>query len=330
MEKKKQIFLWYGQNNFDLQQTMQQWMSLFEKKYSGFNIVRLDVDEKQVKGKFVTDLKTALQVDSLFGANKLIIVKNLLIPANLKEEVEELLFSSLEKISDSFFLIFVQDKKPDARSKVFKFLKSLEKTNLVEIKEFLAPRPFELNNWILKRVEYYKGKIENKAVEMMSALVGPDLWLLDSEIQKLIAYAEDGMISADDVKKMVKGKYNEDIFQLMDAISQKNKVKAWKLIRDQLDSGANEIYLFTMLVRQFRLLRQIKIFVTEKKVSDSQIIARELKIHPFVVQKILGQVSSFSLDQLKEIYRQLLEFEIGLKNKNFKFNLLFDKFITQL
>jgi DNA polymerase-3 subunit delta len=116
----------------------------------------------------------------------------------------------------------------------------------------------------------------------------------------------------------------------MDVIGQKDKAKAFNLMTDQLASGANEMYLFTMLVRQFRLLRQVKELLAQEKLASNFEIAKRIGCHPFVAQKIVNQVNYFTLEGLKKIFSQLLEIEHQMKTTGNSFRLMFDRFIVNL
>jgi len=264
----------------------------------------------------------------LFSNNKLVILKNFL-DIKLNKEVQELLIDSIQKVSTGFFVIFIETEKPDARGKLYKEIKNLEKKNLVEVKEYVLPRNQELVAWVKKRAQAEKAVFQPKALELLVAMVGNDLWQLDAEIKKLAHYKKEQEINAEDVDLLVKGKFNDDIFQLMDAIGNKNRKRALKLFQDQIDSGANDVYLLTMLERQFRINLQIKEVLNEGVAMPNQ-IATELGLHPFVVQKTMQQCQGFSLPQLKDIYKKLLDFEIKLKTSKINFELLFDLLIVGL
>ncbi len=329
-DETQQLFLWYGENDFDIFQKMHYWRNAFEKKYGNINIFSFDLSQAGTKDKFNNDLKNALQVNSLFGSNKLVVLRNFLQNnAKLDEEIYNLIAQSIEKLAEGFFVIFYQTDKPDKRSKLYKKIVALQKKSLAEVKEFTLPKSNQLIAWINKKCLEYKVKIEAQAVNLLAVIVENDLWQLDREIQKLANYKPNEIIKVEDVNLLVKGKYNDDIFQLMDAISEKNKKRALKLIQDQLDSGANEIYLLTMLIRQFRIFWQIKSVLKSGHLSPDE-IAVELKIHPYVVRKTMSQLSNYSLEKIKDIYKKLLEIDIKIKTSNVKFELLFDIIIAEL
>lgn len=351
MPSSKQIFLWHGSNDYTIQKKLAQWIGLFQKKYTSLNIVKLDfLDYEKNIDSLVAELKEVFQINSLFGSNKLIILKNFCGTIEEKKadnktvnkkkevrevreknaEISEILISFLEKLPAMFFVIFWQSGRVDSRLRLYKKFVELQKTGKVEIEEFDLPQPFQIPVIIKKEVEARGASITTQAADRLAILVGVDLWQLENEIDKLIHYKKGKKIEIGDVDLLVKGKYNDDIFQFSDALARQDKKKALTLISDQLNSGANEFYLFTMLVRQFRLLRQVKIFVDEEHITDPSAIAKELKIHPFVAQKTLEQCRSFDLERLKFIIDKLLNFEYLLKTGYAPFRVLFDKFISEL
>jgi len=329
-EKITQLFLWYGDNDYEIFEKTCHWRQVFEKKYTGLNIMPFDLSSAGPKDKFESELKNALQVNSLFGMNKLIIFRNFLTAKNkLSAEMSRMISKSLENILPGFFVVFCQTEKPDARGIIYKQIKSLEKKKLAEVKEFKLPRQAELVKWILAKAKKYQVTLSPEAINSLSAMIGSDLWQLDREIHKLANYKKGEKVTTEDINLMVKGKYNDDIFQLMDAISDKNKKKVLKLFQDQLASGANEIYLLTMLVRQFRIFWQMK-ELTKNNQMSTDLVAKELGLHPYVAKKSMYYLKNFSLEQLKNIYRQLLDFEIKMKTTSLSFEVLFDLLVAGL
>lgn len=328
--KAKQIFLWFGPNDFEIHEKISQWRALFEKKYSGLNLLLFDLTEAGAREKIATELKNALQVNSLFGSNKLILLKDFL-PANAKlpDEVKELLTAELKRLSPGYFVVFYQNEKPDERGVICKTIRALQKQGKAEAQEFILLAPGDLPRWVANRAKKHGANFSPEAVHALVALAGADLWQIDCEVRKLAHFKNGAVIGVADVNEMVKGKYNEDIFQLMDAISAQDKKKALKLFRDQLATGAEDMYLLTMLVRQFRIFWQI-LEAGKGGGVGSDALARELGLHPYVVKKSLQYARNFSLPQVKKIYRRLLDCEVGIKMKNINFELLFDLLVAEM
>jgi DNA polymerase-3 subunit delta len=170
------------------------------------------------------------------------------------------------------------------------------------------------------------------ALQLLVGLVGADLWQLNNEINKLVNYKRVGdmpvEITVEDVKKIVTGNFDDNVFALTDALSHKNKAAALKILEEQYDAGAAEEYLLTMFLRQFKILLQIKSALDSKYTPAK--IASALKFHPFVIKKGIDQAKNFSSEQLKNIYNRLLENDYLNKTGQGNLKTLLNLFISEL
>ncbi|MEJ2748176.1 MAG: hypothetical protein P8183_09760, partial [Anaerolineae bacterium] len=87
--------------------------------------------------------------------------------------------------------------------------------------------------------------------------------------------------------------------------------KAAILLQQKLQEGADPFYLFIMIVRQIRLLIQAKELADEGQRPPA--ISKAMNVHSFVANKLYQQAQQFSLPQLEQIYRHLLEVDVGVK-----------------
>ena len=114
-------------------------------------------------------------------------------------------------------------------------------------------------------------------------------------------------IGDEDIKTLVQGNFSENIFSLTDAISAKNKPLAINLLDELIKSGLDGRYLLNMLIRQFRILLQIRQAIDNG--LDKGQITKLLKLHPYVTQKGLEQARNFNLTILKNIFSQLIKID---------------------
>ncbi len=181
-----------------------------------------------------------------------------------------------------------------------------------QIQNLSKLKPYEINRWIKETVVKKEGEITPEAAEKLAALIGNDLWRLDNEIQKLITYNK--KITLENVNNIVKGEFQDNIFVLMDALSEKKLEKALSTITNFLDSDDNEVYLLTMLARQVRNLLSIKDLAGRG--SREAEIATKLKLHPYVVKNTLRQSRNFTFNQLLALHTDLVEIDYNLKTSN--------------
>ena len=297
------IFL-YGPDTFRSRQKLNQIIDKYRAKHkSGLNFLIIDFDDAEPSA-----LKEIIKNKPMFAEKKLVVVKNFF---NLKtigqaEIVEYFKKSNLEK--DREIIIVIYEKgAPDKRNQAFKFLTS--KGVLSE--EFENLEGGRLEAWIKKEIETRGGRIERGAAQELAGCLGGDLWRVNNEIEKLMAFKNGAEVKKEDIVVLVNAKIGADIFQTIDALARRDKKNALRLLHRHLKNGENEIYLLTMFVYQFRNLLMIKDLI-ERGVSYSD-LASKTKLHPFVVKKSFQQIKNFSLKELKKIYGRLAESDLAVK-----------------
>lgn len=249
------------------------------------------------------ELSNLLLTQSFFNPKRIIVLSGCLKPLVGSEEEVLLAFENMVDTQ----AIFIETELP-AKSKIVSFAK--EKGT---IKEFIEPKNVDLVAFIKKTVADHGGEIAPLAVERLAGFVGPDLWQLTEEIKKLVLYKkgnEDSQIQTNDVELLVRANFEANIFSFLDAIAAKNAKKATELLHSFLEAGENEIYLLTMITRQFRNIAMAKF---EEGVSEAE-LAKRAGIHPFVAKKSKEQAKNFGREEILEIYSRLRWADLKLKS----------------
>jgi DNA polymerase-3 subunit delta len=341
------IFL-YGPDNFRSRKKLNEIIGRFEE--DGKNELNLEIfDGEDLE---FNSFKNALTTVSFFSSKRLIIVKNLLTKgsAKLLEEFNE--YSSKLDSKDAI-VVFWEEKDPDKRTKLFKFFKKTGKSQ-----EFKLLENYQITDWIKKELEKNFEKIRpglsdtvetkpclisSKAQKKIAAFVGSNLWQMKNEINKL-AFYKLGTIESDDIDALVASSITSNVFDIVDALGNKNQKDALRFLHEQLEKGENAIYLFTMIVYQFRNLIKIKSLI--KPISsvnefadtrcqnsgylNSSSIAKETGLHPYVTQKTIVQTKKFSLTELKENYQELLNLDLLIKTGKIEPVAALDLLIVQM
>ncbi len=306
------IFFIYGADNFRCRQKLNELKAGFVQKRdkSGFNIVILNGEKLDFD-----HFKQEVLATPFLSEKKMIIVKNVLANKKFQKPAAEFLKQEAAKIDNVVgFVEQLSGPKDLPTGPLFQFLS----------KEKFCWRfnPFnqrELALWLKKYIAQKNIKIEPAAEASLIALVGNDLNAVTLELDKLIAYAKEKTIASYDVRALVKAKFDDNIFNFIDALSQKDKKAALRLLADQLQSGTHELLVLKMMSRQFKILLKIK----------GGAKSNELGLHPFVLKKALWQVKNFTLENLLAIYRDLVNIESQMKSGKKNLELLFDLFIAK-
>ncbi len=271
-------------------------------KNASSNFAEFEIGENEM-----STLSQSIQSIPFLAEKRMVVIKNLLSNGkkDVKEQVEKIL--SDNKIPDTTIVVFYERGKADKRTVLYR---TLSKTKYAE--EFSPLEGSKLLNWIKSEVARIGGKITSGAINMLLVNCGNDLWQIINEVSKLVAYKNKEVITEDDVKNMVSKKFDDNIFNLVDAIGSKNPKLALKYLDEQIENGVDANYLLAMIVYQFRNLVFVKLMDEEGIPMKS--MGSTAKMHPFVLRKTLSQVRRFTSIGLRKIYLKLLEVDIDLKS----------------
>jgi DNA polymerase III delta subunit len=346
------IFI-YGQDSFSGQEKVRELKQKFltEIDVHGNSLVFAD-------GMTLTlaKLNELIATDSLFVKKRMLIVENIFVNKD-KELFAPLVKYLQEKAESSTIMIFVDYNiiRQEQKGKVSILQRDAtgnEKALNKEQKElynFLSKQKFvqhfgplpgpELTTWVKNHCQRQNAKITYQAIQLLISLTGDNLWMLNNEIEKLVHYkfgqrpkeiGEDDpvIIEPGDVDSMVNGDLDENIFALTDALGSKNKAQAVKLLSEQIRSGMVDYYLISMLIRQFKILLQVRQCIDNGMTSRQ--ITDELPHHPYVVRKSIDQARNFKLQSLKVIFAALVKVDYNLKNSKLPAETMLDLLVAKM
>jgi DNA polymerase-3 subunit delta len=218
----------------------------------------------------------------------------------------------LPRLPETTRLVFIEDKPLPARHSMLQLAQREERGY---VKRFDPPDAKVLPRWIEKRVRKYGGEIEPQATQQLAAVVGTDLRLLDQEIIKLVTYTQSPTggqaITIADIETVVPYAQAAVVFDLVDALGRRDGRIAAQTLHRLLDAGEHPLGLLAMIVRQFRLLIQVKELKAER--ATPRDIAKTLRLHPFPARKLHTQATHFTTAQLEAVYRHLLDTDVAIK-----------------
>lgn len=286
------IYFVYGNDTYRLKKTV----DAMKKKYEDSS----DMNSSLYEGDYdLEKIRSDVMSLPFLSDKRLIIIKNILISKGVdgKKIVEV-----LDKKPESTIMMFVEEGEPDKRTSLYKRLIK-EKT-----KELNLLQGGELVKWIKAEVEKNGGRIEAKEADMLAGYYGGNLWQLKNEIQKLTSYSKE--ITEENIEKLSVADINVKIFDLTDAITQKDRKRASRVLGELLESGENEMYILSMIQWQVRNLA----LVYDLKDSSERDIASKAKMNPYIVQKILSATRKIdSIDTVKNYYTLIIEAENDIK-----------------
>ncbi|MFN3301793.1 MAG: DNA polymerase III subunit delta [Patescibacteria group bacterium] len=314
------IFL-YGPDTYRSKERLKELIDSFKKKRDqlGLSVIKLE-------GKNLTldEFRKTVLPTGLFSTKRLIIIENLLSQNKDKNLIKEIVIFLKKKLEKENVVIFYETeeiKKEEPYHSLFNLLRKQKYVYEFNFLEGLA-----LRNWIIKEVKKIGGQISPPAIDYLVLYFGSNLWEIKNEIDKALAYGQ-GKIEKKTLEIISEKKEEEEIFALIDALINKNKKKAIKLLENELAKGTSFSYILSLLANQFRIILSLK---EQKRIFNYYQIAKELGVHPYPVKKAFEQMKRYNLEELKKIYQELLKIDLQLKTSGLKPELLFDLLIAKL
>jgi len=203
-------------------------------------------------------------------------------------------------------LVFVGEKV-DQRKKFFQELK--KKGELVECK-----RPYEnqLGAFIREEAKGLGKRIEPAAAEMLVYLVGSNLGELTTQLEKVALYVgQREAITIGDVRGIVSDTKVESVFDLANAMGERDPAKALRSLATILRDGEAPLMLLAMIARHFRQLWRVRDLMAQKVAQQD--ISRLAGINPYFLKGVMAQARNFGTHELKRVFESLYAADLELK-----------------
>ncbi len=314
----------YGKEKYLVKEKLLQVQQDFAKKFpqGTVSIFALEDDFN------LAEITQAVQSSGLFAREKLVILENSLALNQAKQEQLLEFLRDFKKRKDSqTFLTVVELSSKDNKGKLFNFLKKADRAH-----KFDFLKGAELSKWIdaeVKKESAGKVAIDREANNWLGLITKGDLWRVSREIKKIVNFKTSGQIDLDEVRQICQGQAEGKIFDLVDAVGQGNKPRSLELKKQLFNQGENEFYIFSMIIFQMRNLLKVSQCV-KKGMTDKQVISRKLGLHPFVVQKTLGQLRAFPEKRLAAAYQLAAEIDLKSKQSDFQMEQELDYFLIKI
>ncbi len=239
-------------------------------------------------------------------ANKqVIIVKE----AQSLNKIETLATYANNPLASTILVLNYKYKNLDSRTKLAKFIK---KNGIVFTSGKI--REYQLPDWINNYLKQHSFKITAQAVQILIAYLGTDLSKIANELDKLvIAIKNSDKITPADIEKNIGLSKDFNIFELQNALGQKNVLKTNQIINYfSANDKANPIQrTISTLYSYFSKLFTYH-FLTDKSERNA---ASQLGVHPYFVKDYIAAARKYSPTKLYEIIGILREYD--MKSKGF-------------
>lgn len=298
-------------------------------------------DEKSIKTTIKNILKKTVD-DSFIDLNYIQLDG---LTVNCDEVInacETLPFMADKKVVTIYRANFLKDKCEKDREKVYKeiikYMKNLPKECiLIMYYIFDGEREKESNkvkrlskttcavkfpklkgNFLQKKVKAIfdkkNMKVSKSDLVLFCSCVESNMDIIENEVEKLYWYTYQRDIKSQDIYDILSHKNDNDIFNLVDYLSQMKPQKSLDILNELLFKGESVNMILRMIERQFKMLLDIKLGVQNG--DTKEILSRELRLHPYICEKMMTQSKRFSFKKVQKSIELCLETEKILKSSS--------------
>jgi len=238
----------------------------------------------------------------MFGERKVVLLKE----AQHMKDIDKLENYIQRPLASTVFVISYKDKKLDARTKFSKAVK--QNGELLSTKKIYDN---QLPEWTSEMIAAKGLSIQSNALSILVDHIGNDLSRLKNEIEKIsINLNKRKNITEEDIENYVGVSKEFNVFELQDAISQKNLPKAIRIIQY---FGANPKAGPVQLILPTLYNYFSKIYTAAAESNLSEAALKPLFYHnPFAVKQAIVAINNYGYSGTEKIL--LLLHEYNLKN----------------
>lgn len=199
------------------------------------------------------------------------------------------------------------------------FWTKLKETKKAYVKEYPKLKTYDNNNQVVEFIgeELKKAgvRFETKTIEAVYNLTGPDLYRLQSEIQKFALLVGKGnMLTMQHVGSILTIGSNADVWQVVDAASNKETKKALNLLSQLYKYSADD----PSIGLAYALMKQVeRLFVAcslRKKGAPPDEVAGRLGMHPWRCRTFfMPMAEKHTVEGLGSMMQKLCKLDVEIK-----------------
>jgi DNA polymerase III subunit delta len=333
------LYIFWGEDNYSRDEALQE----IKNKLGDMSLLATNTSVFEGHKINVNELKMCTEALPFLAEKRLVIIKGLLeyyetrssskqtgkssVSASKNDEAQALI-DCLNKVPQTTIVIltdYIENKKSAlTNNRVYKGI--VEKAETRQFPLLKGPKLFQ---WVQDRVNEKGGSISRQATDILIQFVGSDLFTLNNEIDKLVAFSSGRQIEEKDIRMVVSAAKEADVFNLVDAIVDQKLELAENILQTLLKNGIAPPQILSLIARQIQLMVQIKDLKSQKKTTAEMQTKTGIN-YGFIWEKTSARADKYTLDDLKVIYKKLLETDLAIKTGKIEGELALDILVADL
>ncbi len=262
----------------------------------------MNVHRFQEKNPDILEIISLAETMPFFAESRLIIIEN----SGFFKRDSSKLADYLSEMPETTHIIFREDEI-DKRNRLFKKVKELG-----YFAEMKRQTDAELERWIFTILQKEQINLTRSTMSYLLETIGTDMNIIRNELDKLIAYlGEKKVLEPADIDKICSRQISGQIFEMIDAMSSKNRKKAFQLYYDLIALKEPPMRILFLITRQYLQLYQIK--EMQKQGLSGQALAAASGLSTYALRKVSQRASRFSSSELKHCIEECAAMDEQIK-----------------
>ena len=282
------------------------------------------------KNPDISEILSTCETLPLMSKKRMVIIRE---PAQIgkisdKREIDS--FAAYLENPSPTTLLIIYWEQPDKRKKLYKILQ--KKGKIVNYEKLDAR---DLENWIKRRLKIAEKTLARREMELFIqrslylSNENKNMEMVDHDLNKMIDYVGDRVdITKEDILLIMPQTIEDGVFKMIDYAMAGKKGQALNMLNQFYLEGESPFGVFSLLLRQIRMLLMVKIY-TQRGLPAKE-VASEMKLAPFIVNKILKNGKNYPTDNLWNLIVIGAELDVQMKKGEIDQNFGLELFLMKI
>jgi DNA polymerase III delta subunit len=171
-------------------------------------------------------------------------------------------------------------------------------------------QPGEIARWISSRAKLVGVTLRPDGLDALGTTLGSDSERIENELQKLAAWANGQAVTAVDVRSLVSGAIESDVFELTKAVVRRDVRAAAPLLERLLAEGSAPQQLLALLLWQFRVL----LFASrDPKPAEAEKMAKAIRSSSGAILRYTQYARGLAPSDIARAYESMYACDVSIK-----------------
>ncbi|MEJ7750581.1 MAG: DNA polymerase III subunit delta [Thermoleophilaceae bacterium] len=219
----------------------------------------------------------------------------------------EPLVAALKEVPPDLVLVLIVRGKPIAA------LSKAVKAAAGEVREYLAPKPWELPKWVVARGAELGLELDVEAARTLVALSGVGQQRLSRELEKVaVAVHPEKRAGVEDIERLVAGDVTPKVYDLADAVAAGDPPLALSLLEELSEHDERAGKFVYPVIGRLREVHRV-VGLLDSGVSEAE-LPKAMRVPPWRSKKAVAIARKTDRETLQRALCEMADLEVSLRN----------------